>query len=115
MNNSDCLFCKIIRGEIPCKKVYEDESILAFYDIEPQAPCHIVMVPKVHISSPMEIDSSNSAVVAHIFEAAATLAKELGMEKGYRVVANCGEEGGQSVPHLHFHLLSGRNLGWPPG
>ena len=111
----DCIFCKIIKGEIPSKKVFEDESVLAFYDIDPQAPTHIVIVPKEHIPSPNHIDESNSSVVAHIFEVAAKLSKELGMEKGFRIVANCGEEGGQTVGHLHFHLLSGRNLGWPPG
>lgn len=115
MSNSDCLFCKIIKGEIPCKKAYEDEEVLAFYDIDPQAPQHIVMVPKQHINSPADIDTSNSSVVAHIFEVAAILSRELKMEDGYRVVANCGEQGGQTVGHLHFHLLSGRNLGWPPG
>ena len=111
----DCIFCKIIRGEIPSKKAYEDDKVLAFYDIEPQAPIHIVIVPKEHIASPAHITAQNSDVVAHVFEVAAKLSNELKMEKGFRIVANCGEEGGQTVGHLHFHLLSGRNLGWPPG
>lgn len=111
----DCVFCKIAAGEIPAKKAYEDDVCLAFYDLEPQAPVHVLLIPKQHIGSVSEITSENSAVVAHIFEAASRLAKELGLEKGYRIVTNCGEDGGQSVPHLHFHLLGGRAMGWPPG
>ena len=111
----DCVFCKIAAGEIPAKKAYEDDVCLAFYDLEPQAPVHVLLIPKQHIGSVSEITSENSAVVAHIFEAAGRLAKELGLEKGYRIVTNCGEDGGQSVPHLHFHLLGGRAMGWPPG
>lgn len=111
----DCVFCKISAGEIPAKKAYEDDVCLAFYDLEPQAPVHVLLIPKQHIGSVSEITSENSAVVAHIFEVAGRLAKELGLEKGYRIVTNCGEDGGQSVPHLHFHLLGGRAMGWPPG
>ena len=111
----DCVFCKIAAGEIPAKKAYEDDVCLAFYDLEPQAPVHVLLIPKQHIGSVSEITSENSAVVAHIFEVAGRLAKELGLEKGYRIVPNCGEDGGQSVPHLHFHLLGGRAMGWPPG
>lgn len=111
----DCVFCKIAVGEIPAKKAYEDDVCLAFYDLEPQAPVHVLLIPKQHIGSVSEITSENSAVVAHIFEVAGRLAKELGLEKGYRIVTNCGEDGGQSVPHLHFHLLGGRAMGWPPG
>ncbi len=113
---SDCLFCKIIEGAIPSTKVYEDESVYAFRDIEPQAPEHIIIVPKNHIASANEITAENSMVISKIFEAAAKIAKDLGFaEKGYRIVNNCGEDGGQTVGHIHFHLLAGRNLQWPPG
>lgn len=111
----DCIFCKIAAGEIPSKKAYEDESVVAFYDLEPQAPVHILIIPKKHIASCAEITEENSAVVAHIFEVAAKLGKELGLEKGYRIVNNCGEDGGQTVHHLHFHLMGGRHFGWPAG
>ena len=111
----DCVFCKIAAGEIPAKKAYEDDVCLAFYDLEPQAPVHVLLIPKQHIGSVSEITSENSAVVAHIFEVAGRLAKELGLEKGYRIVTNCGEDGGQSVTNLHFNLLGGRAMGWPPG
>ncbi len=112
---SDCIFCKIAAGEIPSKKAYEDDKVLAFYDLDPQAPTHILLIPKEHIKSAAEIDQANSAVVAHIFEVAAKLAKELGLDNGFRVVTNCGESAGQSVHHLHFHLLGGRDFTWPPG
>lgn len=113
---SDCLFCKIIKGEIPSTKVYEDEFVLAFRDIDPQAPEHIIIIPKEHIASANEINDKNSAVVAKIFETAGKIAKDLGFaEKGYRIVNNCGEDGGQTVGHLHFHVLAGRSLQWPPG
>ncbi len=112
----DCLFCKIIAGEIPSTKVYEDDLIYAFSDIEPQAPVHTIIVPKAHIASANEINDENSAVIGHIFAVAAKLAKEQDFaENGYRIVNNCGKDGGQTVSHLHFHLLAGRNLGWPPG
>ncbi len=111
---SDCLFCKIVKGEIPSSKVYEDELCLAFNDIAPQAPTHFLVVPKTHIGSVSEIDSSNSAVAAHIFEVIAKLAAEKGIAS-YRVVSNIGEQAGQSVPHLHFHVLAGRDMTWPPG
>lgn len=111
---SDCLFCKIVKGDIPSKKVYEDGLCLAFYDIDPQAPTHFLAIPKVHIPSCGEIAPENSAVVAHIFEVIARVAKELGLES-FRVVSNCGEQAGQSVPHLHFHVLGGRDMTWPPG
>lgn len=112
----DCLFCKILKGEIPSEKIYEDDYVYAFSDIAPQAPVHIVIIPKNHIGSANELNGENSAVVAKVFEAAAKIAKEKGFaENGYRIVNNCGEDGGQTVHHLHFHLLAGRNLGWPPG
>ncbi len=112
----DCLFCKIIAGEIPSTKVYEDAETYAFLDIDPQAPTHIIIVPKEHISSANELTDENSAVVGHIFAVASRIAKEKGFaENGWRIVNNCGKDGGQTVGHLHFHLLAGRNLGWPPG
>ena len=111
----DCLFCKIAAGEIPSKKAYEHEKVFAFYDIDPQAPVHILVIPKEHIQSVSQITPENQEIVGHIFTVIAKLARELNLEDGYRVVSNVGQQGGQSVPHLHFHLLGGRNLGWPPG
>ena len=111
----DCLFCKIAAGEIPSKKAYEVERVYAFYDIDPQAPVHILVIPKEHIQSVSQITPENQEIVGHIFTVIAKLAKELDLKDGYRVVSNVGEQGGQSVPHLHFHLLGGRNLSWPPG
>ena len=107
---SDCLFCKIIAGEIPSTKVYEDELVLAFRDIAPQAPTHILVIPKVHIGSVAEVTAENSAVVAHIFEVIAKVAEAQGLADGYRVVSNCGPDAGQTVPHLHFHILGGKQL-----
>lgn len=111
----DCLFCKIISGEIPSKKIYEDEYVYAFADISPQAPFHAVFVPKKHIASPADITEENSIYVAKIYEAIARTAKEENLENGFRVVSNCGRDGGQTVGHLHFHLLARRYLQWPPG
>lgn len=111
----DCLFCSIVSGDIPSTKVYEDEHILAFRDIAPQAPFHVVIIPKKHIASANDIDSSNSNLIARVFEAAAVIAKENGLKNGYRIVNNCGEDGGQTVGHIHFHMLAGRLLAWPPG
>ena len=111
---SDCLFCSIIAGTIPSKKVYEDDLCLAFYDIDPQAPTHFLVIPKSHISSCGEISPENSAVDAHIFEVISKVTKELGLTD-FRVVSNCGERAGQSVHHLHFHILAGRDMTWPPG
>lgn len=107
---SDCLFCKIVAGEIPSTKVYEDEAVLAFRDINPMAPTHILVIPKVHIPSVAGITAENSAVVAHIFEVIAQIAAQEGLTGGYRVVSNCGSDAGQTVPHLHFHILGGRAL-----
>ena len=112
---ADCLFCKIIAGEIPSTKVYEDDKVYAFLDIDPQAPFHAVVVPKAHIVSAAEINSDNSDYISAIFEAIAKIAQENNLEKGFRVVTNCGEDGGQTVGHLHFHLLARRYLQWPPG
>ena len=112
----NCLFCKIAAGEIPSTKVYEDDLVLAFRDIAPQAPTHILVIPKAHISGVSAVTAENSAVVAHIFEVAAKIARDMGFDKtGFRLVNNCGEDGGQTVQHLHFHLLAGRGLQWPPG
>ena len=111
---SDCVFCKIVSGEIPSAKVYEDDTVLAFKDLEPQAPVHVLIIPKEHIASAAEITPENSGVVAHIVEVAAKLSRELGLENGFRVVNNCGQDGMQSVRHLHFHMLGGKKMGWPP-
>lgn len=111
----DCLFCKIIAGEIPSSKVYEDDKVLAFKDVDPQAPVHILIVPKVHIASADDINSENSDVIAHIFEVSAKIAKEQGLTDGYRIVNNCGDNAGQSVKHIHFHLMGGRDFAWPAG
>ncbi len=111
----DCIFCKIVSGEIPSKKVYEDESVLAFYDLEPQAPVHFLVIPKEHIESAAAVTPENSTVIAHIFEVIAKLSKDMGMKDGFRVVSNCGESAGQSVKHLHFHVMSGREFTWPAG
>ena len=112
---ADCIFCRIAAGEIPSNKMYEDDQLLAFYDLDPQAPTHFLVIPKAHIASAAEITPQNSAVVAHIYEVIARLAAELGLEQGFRVVTNCGPQGGQTVPHLHFHVLAGRDMTWPPG
>ena len=106
----NCLFCKIIAGDIPSTKVYEDELVLAFRDIAPQAPAHILVIPKAHIGSVAEVTSENSSVVAHIFEVIAAIAKAEGLDNGYRVVSNCGDDAGQTVHHLHFHILGGKKL-----
>ena len=106
----DCLFCKIVAGEIPSTKVYEDELVFAFRDIAPQAPTHILVIPKAHMTGVSDVTAENSAVVAHIFEVIPQIAKAEGLENGYRVVSNCGEDACQSVPHLHFHILGGKKL-----
>ena len=106
----DCLFCKIIAGDIPSTKVYEDELVYAFRDINPQAPAHILVVPTTHIADCNGVTAENSAVVAHIFEVIPQIAKAEGLTGGYRVVSNCGEDAGQTVQHLHFHILGGKPL-----
>lgn len=111
---SDCLFCKIIAGEIPSSRVYEDDLCYAFNDIDPQAPTHFLVIPKAHIPSAAAVTQENSAVVGHIFEVIARVTKEQGIES-FRVVSNIGEQAGQSVHHLHFHVLAGRDMTWPPG
>ncbi len=110
----DCVFCKIINGEIPSKKVYEDDMVYAFEDINPTAPIHYLFIPKKHISSALEVDAENSKYIAHIYEVIAKVAKDKNLDS-FRVVNNCGESAGQTVFHIHFHLLAGRELQWPAG
>lgn len=107
---SDCLFCKIIAGEIPSDKVYEDDTVCAFRDIAPQAPTHILVIPKEHISGCNGVTAENSSLVAHIFEVIPRIAQAEGLTGGYRVISNCGPDAGQTVPHLHFHILGGKQL-----
>lgn len=108
---NDCIFCKIMNGEIPTSKVYEDELCFAFRDIEPLAPMHFLVIPKKHVACAAEIDQEMAPTVGHIFAVIAKLAKEMGFAEGYRVVTNCGTDAGQSVQHLHFHVLAGKQLG----
>ena len=110
----DCLFCKIIAGDIPSDKVYEDELCYAFRDIDPQAPTHFLVVPKAHIPSVSAIDDQSAALAGHLLAVIAKVTRELGLES-YRVVSNIGAQAGQSVTHLHFHVLGGRDMTWPPG
>jgi histidine triad (HIT) family protein len=112
---ADCLFCKISRGEIPTKKVYEDERVFVFEDINPQAPTHVLIIPKRHIVGLKEAKPEDAEIVGYCQLAAAKIARQRGIENGYRTVYNVGPGAGQSVFHLHLHLLGGRNLGWPPG
>lgn len=112
----ECIFCKIMAGEIPSKKIYEDDKILAFYDISPAAPIHFLVIPKAHISSANELTEENAEIVSHIFIIINKIVKELGIaDSGYRIVNNCGADGGQTVNHIHFHILGARELKWPPG
>ncbi|KAA5806700.1 histidine triad nucleotide-binding protein [Thermoanaerobacterium thermosaccharolyticum] len=113
---SDCIFCKIINKEINSKIVYEDEYVVAFPDINPQAPVHLLIVPKEHIESPLDINEDNKDLVGHVYLVAKKLVSQYGIDKkGYRIVSNCGDDGGQTVHHIHFHLLGGRFMTWPPG
>lgn len=107
----DCIFCKIVAGEIPSKTIYEDDLVKAFYDVNPCAPVHFLVVPKKHIASINEVNSDNSAVIAHIFEVIPKIAKELHLDSGYRVISNCGKDAGQTVFHIHFHVIAGINMG----
>ena len=111
MKDENCLFCRILSGEIPSSKVYEDEYVFAFRDINPQAPVHVLVVPKEHIPCADAIGAANSVYVAKCFEAIAKIAKAEGLDKGYRVINNCGKAAGQTVMHLHFHLIGGCELG----
>ena len=113
---ADCMFCKIAAGDIPSNKLFEDDQLLAFYDIDPQAPIHFLVIPKKHIDSAAVLTEDDAALLGHIYAVIAQLAARLGIaENGYRVVTNVGADGGQSVKHLHFHVLAGRSLAWPPG
>ena len=105
-----CIFCKIVSGEIPSKKVYEDESVIAFHDISPNAPVHVLVIPKKHITSVGELDESNIDTAGRVLLAIPKVAALLALENGYRVISNCGEDGGQTVPHLHFHIIGGKKL-----
>lgn len=113
---NDCIFCKIVNGEIPCEKIYEDDKIIAFNDINPEAPVHVLIIPKEHISMINDLNEENAGVVSHIFIKAKEIAEQLKIaDTGYRIVTNCGIDGGQTVFHIHYHLLGGRELQWPPG
>lgn len=111
----DCLFCKFVRGELQPKKAYEDDQVLAFHDIKPQAPTHVLVVPKEHIASLDDLGAHHAEVAGKLFLAAAKIAKQLGHAKGYRCVVNTGPDAGQTVFHIHLHVLGGRPFGWPPG
>ncbi|GAB6084835.1 histidine triad nucleotide-binding protein [Alkaliphilus crotonatoxidans] len=113
---SECIFCKIVEGEIPAKIAFENEQVLAFYDLSPQAPVHLLVIPKKHIASALHLENEDTkTIMPEIFNAITALAKELNLKDGFRIVNNCGKDGGQTVEHLHFHLLGGRQLQWPPG
>lgn len=111
----DCLFCKIVRGDIPAKRVFEDEQVLCFEDIDKKAPVHVLIISKKHIKSLADTDEQDMNIFSHIMRVAKKLAKDLNLSDGFRIVVNTGADGGQSVSHLHFHLLGGRALSWPPG
>ena len=111
----DCLFCKIAAGEIPSTKVYEDERVVVFRDIAPAAPVHLLAIPRQHIESAAAIDEQTAELVGYIFTVIARVARNEGLENGFRIVSNIGKDGGQTVPHLHFHILAGRELAWPAG
>jgi len=114
--SADCLFCKIATGEIPARLVYEDEKVVAFEDINPMAPQHLLIIPRKHITTTLDLEIEDAELIGHIFLVAGKLARQLGVaEDGFRLVNNCNEAGGQVVWHLHFHLLAGRAMTWPPG
>ncbi len=112
---ADTVFAKILRGEIPARIVHDDEQCLAFHDVAPQAPVHVLVIPKREIESLAAVTPDDAALLGHLLVVATRLARDLGLADGYRLVVNCGRDGGQSVDHLHVHLLGGRRLGWPPG
>lgn len=111
----DCIFCKIINGEIPSTLIYEDDEVIAFKDINPQAPVHYLVIPREHIKSVDFIDEDNKELIGHIIFVASKIAKEEGLVAGYRIINNCGKDGGQTVDHIHFHVLGKRQMLWPPG
>lgn len=110
----DCIFCKIAAKEVPSEIIYEDEKVLVFKDLEPKAPIHILVIPKTHISSVMEINEENSEIISHIFKVIKKLSSKLNLQNGFRVINNCGKYGGQTVNHIHFHVLGGQQLEWNP-
>lgn len=112
---NDCIFCKIVNGEINSNKVYDDDKILCFHDADPQAPVHVLIIPKKHIESLDDVTAEDADLLAHIMLKVKDIAAELGLENGYRLVNNCGEDGFQTVKHLHFHILGKRKMTWPPG
>ncbi|QGU95504.1 HIT domain-containing protein [Clostridium bovifaecis] len=112
----ECIFCKIAKGEIPCKKVYEDDKVLSFEDINPKAPVHVLVIPKKHIESLNDLSEEDSYIMGHMMLVIKEIAKKVNIhDSGYRVAINCGKDGGQEVPHLHLHILGGKSLNWPPG
>lgn len=111
----DCLFCKIVNGDIPARKLYEDDRVVAFHDIAPQAPMHFLVIPKKHIATLNDMDEDDRALLGHVVYTAQRLAREQGCEEGFRVVMNCNEQGGQTVYHIHMHVLGQRQMHWPPG
>ena len=113
--SSDCLFCKIVSGKIPAKRVDEDELSLCFADINPQAPTHLLIIPKEHITSTAHAEETHAELLGHLVAKAAEVARSVGLDRGYRLVINTGSDGGQTVDHLHVHLLGGRHMTWPPG
>ena len=115
MPDSDCLFCRIARGELPSEQVYADDEILAFRDIRPRAPTHLLVIPRRHVGSAHDLTDADGELVGRLFSVMRRLADEAGLGSGYRIVTNVGPDAGQSVAHLHFHLLAGRQMGWPPG
>jgi histidine triad (HIT) family protein len=110
-----CLFCRIVEGSIPSQAVYQDDQCYAFSDINPQAPVHVLIVPRIHIGSIAEVGDEHNALIGHLFSVAAEIARSKGLTRGYRAVINTGSEGGQTVDHIHVHLLGGRTMNWPPG
>jgi histidine triad (HIT) family protein len=110
-----CLFCKIVAGEIPAKRLYEDDTLLAFADVHPQAPVHLLVIPKQHLGSLADAGPEHETLLGHLLLQAATIARDAGLTNGYRTVINTGDDGGQTVGHLHLHLLGGRSMHWPPG
>lgn len=111
----DCIFCKIVNNEVPSDRIYEDEKVLAFHDTNPQAPVHFLVIPKKHIKNFREISADDLGLISHIFGVIQNISNELNLNDGLRIVNNCGENGGQTVDHIHFHVLAGRPLSWPPG
>ena len=112
---ADCIFCKIIEGKIPCRKVHEDAQCMAFYDVNPQTPAHVLVIPKKHIASISDATETDEIILGHLLRVAAVVAKDHKLDTGYRTVINTGEDAGQTVFHIHVHVLGGRPMGWPPG